>query len=66
MPVDIVKLFEQAKMPFFQYFDAEAGVHGDRHAPCEHAAAEPVDNRGQINKQFNGWEHVLPTAESGF
>ena len=34
----------------FQCFDAERCVHGDRQPPREHTAAEPVDDRGQIDK----------------
>src|SRR5690606_7733501 len=31
-------------------FDAEGGVHGDRYAPSQYAAAVPVDDRRQVDE----------------
>src|SRR5579863_7187279 len=35
---------------FFQCLDAQASLHGDRQLPGQHAAAEPVHHRGQIDE----------------
>lgn len=35
---------------FFEGLDAERNVHGDRQPPSQHAAAEPIDHRSQIDE----------------